>query len=153
MVPVLLMGREEHIIEASQRCTNGSMQGSNHIRRRRQCKDPFRCYRGTCKVPTKIVEEQESIGKEFMPATAYKRSLSTDIQTHAKDPHKHSEQQFDALAVPPHSEFVTELSSSSLPSNLQLLVCSIVRQENFQRKARTLNLCAYIKDGTTIINK
>ncbi|RZC83411.1 hypothetical protein C5167_046197 [Papaver somniferum] len=88
-----------------------------------RCKGPFRCYRGTCKIPTKIVEEQESIGKDFMPVTAYKGSSSTD-----------------ALAVPPHSEFVTELSSSSLLSNLQQLVCSTVRQGNLQRKAWTPNL-------------
>ncbi|KAI3872964.1 hypothetical protein MKX03_024767, partial [Papaver bracteatum] len=94
------------------------------------CKGPFRCYGGTWKVPTKIVEEQESIGKDFMPATTYKGSLSTNIQTHAKDPHKHSEQQSDALMVTPHSEFVTELSSSPLSSNLQLLVFNIETRES-----------------------
>ncbi|KAI3901596.1 hypothetical protein MKW92_035338 [Papaver armeniacum] len=65
----------------------------------------------------KIVEEQEKVGKGFMPATGFKGSSSTDTRTPTEDPHQHSEQQSDAAAVvPPHSESVTESSSSSLPS-------------------------------------
>ncbi|KAI3929161.1 hypothetical protein MKX01_006397 [Papaver californicum] len=62
----------------------------------------------------KIVEEQEKVGKGFMPATGYKGFSSTNTQTQAEDPHQHSEQQSDAAAVPPHSDSVTESSSSSL---------------------------------------
>ncbi|MCL7050394.1 hypothetical protein MKW94_028233 [Papaver nudicaule] len=67
----------------------------------------------------KIMEEQEKVGKGFMPATDYKGSSSTNTQTQAEDPNQHSEQQSDAAAVPPHSESVTESCSSSLLSKKQ----------------------------------
>ncbi|KAI3963725.1 hypothetical protein MKW98_021965 [Papaver atlanticum] len=67
----------------------------------------------------KIVEEQEKVGEGFMPATSYKGSPSTNTQTQAEDPHQQSEQQSDAAVVPPHSESVTESSTSSLPSKKQ----------------------------------
>ncbi|KAI3990264.1 hypothetical protein MKX01_037603 [Papaver californicum] len=67
----------------------------------------------------KIVEEQEKVGKAFMPATGYKGSSSINTETQAEDPHQHSEQQSAAAAVPPHSESVTESSSSSLLSKKQ----------------------------------